>query len=221
MALYERSQEEAERELWRVELHGSTVCTSETGGHLVTIRRLAHPSAAEGEVALARLVAEMEDDGFTLADASAAIGSRSPSREDEVADLHAHLAERLGALRSLVVHDVVRTFEEVASLPCRRLLWSLEFAFDEDTGRTARLEARFAPRAATNPREEDLDGLAVHVLLPRVLPPQASHDLLLASAENESPPGALVIRFRRSLAELGAYLTIETLEAREVELHLT
>ena len=220
MALYERS-EDTEAELWRVELHGSTIRTSETGAHNITIRRLAHASAADAEVALARLLVEIEDEGFTLAGGPATPGSRSPSPEDDVADLHAHLAERLAALCSLVVRDVVRNFEEIASLPCRRQLWSLEFAFDEDAGRTARIEARFAERSTTPPREQDLDGFSVHLHLPKVSPPRVTDDHLLASAEDESPPVALVARFRRSLAELGAYRTIETLEARAVELDLT
>ncbi len=38
---------------------------------------------------------------------------------------------------------VMRVFLEVSSLASKQGLWSLEFVFDEDDGRVARIEARF------------------------------------------------------------------------------
>jgi len=150
--------------------------------------------------------------------------SRVPPVRLQVEALHVRLCERIAELHSLVVADVVRVFLEVSSLPCEQMLWSLEFVFDEDDDRIARLEARFARRGALPASGEDLRGYEVHVLLPKVIPAHAPADGIARAATdapvNASAPDTLVARFVRALDDLGAYRTIETLEARSAEVYL-
>lgn len=138
--------------------------------------------------------------------------------------LHALLRERLGALEPPPVAEATRHFLEVTALPCELMLWSLEFAFDEDDARVARLEARFVEHGAVDPFRDDLPGVAVYLLLPRVLPPPPPHDpseddasAAHAVATAEGP--SLVARFVRALADLGAYRTIEAVVVRGVDVH--
>lgn len=145
-----------------------------------------------------------------------------PARLD-IEALHVRLCQRIADLHPPFVADVMRAFLEVSSLPCDQRLWSLEFAFDEDDGRVAHIEARFVDRSARAPFVEGLRGYEVQLLLPRVIPtrapadgePMAEHGLVMASTD-----GTLVSRFVRALADLGAYRTIEPLEARSVEVLL-
>ncbi|MBX3258812.1 MAG: hypothetical protein KIS78_17310 [Labilithrix sp.] len=145
---------------------------------------------------------------------------RVPPSRFEVEALHERLCQRIAELRSLVVADVTRVFLEVSSLPCARRLWSFEFAFDEDDGRVARLEARFTDRGAPDGAGEDLRGYEVQVLLPRVIPARAPADGVRAAVPAGAPAGSLVERFVRALADLGAYRAIEALEARSAEVYL-
>lgn len=138
----------------------------------------------------------------------------TPTRLD-VEALHVRLCERLAELHPPVVAEVMRVFLEVSTLPCEDRLWSLEFAFDEDDGRIARLEARFVDREARDPSFAPSRGYEVHVLLPKVIPARAPVDeedteqgVAVAAAD-----GSLVARFVRALTDLGAYRTIEPLEA--------
>lgn len=138
----------------------------------------------------------------------------------ELEALHARLCQRITALRPAIVGQVMQTFLEVSSLPCERRLWSLEFAFDEDDGRVARIEARFAEPGISDPTNGVLRGYEVELLLPRLIPargpasrePVAGYALAMAASD-----GTLVSRFLRGLADLGAYRTIEPLEALSVE----
>jgi len=153
--------------------------------------------------------------------------------------LHARLCERLAELHPPIVGEVMRHFLEVSSLECELMLWSLEFAFDEDDARVARIEARFVGRDDPNPFREDLPGYAVHVGLPRLIPslPRAEREGTSSDAAGEPRPvepaahagpafatGAddrtLVARFLRVLADMGAYRTIEPLAARAADVHL-
>ena len=148
---------------------------------------------------------------------------RVPPKRFDVDALHVRLCERIAELHPLLVADVVRVFLEVSSLPCEQMPWSLEFAFDEDDSRIARVEARFAPdpaRALAAP--EELPGYEVHVLLPKVFPSRAPADNLRAAsyAPATAARDSLVARFTQALAELGAYRTIETLEALSAEVYL-
>ncbi len=135
--------------------------------------------------------------------------------------LHVRLCRQLADLRPRRVADVMRVFLEVSSIASEEGLWSLQFAFDEDDGRIARIEARFVEPNGPDPLEGDLRGYEVHLLLPRVLPPRAQ-------VEGDAPQGlammatdgSLVARFVRALADLGAYRTIEGLEALSAEAHL-
>jgi hypothetical protein len=141
----------------------------------------------------------------------------------DVEALYVRLGERIAEIRPLVVTDVMRVFLEVSLLPCEQMLWSFEFAFDEYDGRIARVEARFADHGAPPPDGEELPGYEVEVLLPKVIPARAPADGVRAAKhtmENTAAHGSLVARFIRALAELGAYRTIETLEARAAEVHL-
>lgn len=147
---------------------------------------------------------------------------RVPPRFD-VEALHERLCERIAELHPLVVADVMRVFLEVSSLPCKEMLWSFEFAFDEDDGRIARVEARFANPGTLHLAEEARPGYEVQLLLPNVIPAHAPADAVRAAKftpEKAPTHGSLVARFTHALAELGAYRTIELLEARSAEVYL-
>lgn len=140
----------------------------------------------------------------------------------EVEALYGHLRARIAGLRPRIVADVTRAFLDVTSLECEQVLWSLEFAFDEDEGRVARLEARFRDRSPREPLDEPLRGYEVEVLLPRVIPVRVPADGA-QWAERDVPSGAdgsLVRRFVRALADLDAYRAIEGLEAVSAEVFL-
>lgn len=146
---------------------------------------------------------------------------RVSAQRCDVRALHVRLCEEIAELHPRIVADVMRSFLEVSSLPCDRSLWSLEFAFDEDDGRIARLEARFAERGAPPISTDDLPGYEVQVLLPKVIPPHPHPPADGVRAATSAPaPGGLVARFVLALAELGAYRTIERLEARSAEVYL-
>src|SRR5690349_21019768 len=95
---------------------------------------------------------------------------RVPAPRVDVAALHERLREKLAELHPIVVADVMRVFLEVSSLPCKQMLWSIEFAFDEDDGRIAHIEARFTSQPAKAVSDEHLPGYEVEVLLPNVIP---------------------------------------------------
>lgn len=139
----------------------------------------------------------------------------------KVEALEVRLREAIAGLPRLVVTDVMRAFLEISALPCEDMLWSFEFAFDEDDGRLARIEARFADPGATNPSEEELAGYEVHLVLPHVIPPRPA-DPANARASTywpEGPSVTLVERFVRAFMELGAYRSIELIEVRSAEVH--
>jgi hypothetical protein len=147
----------------------------------------------------------------------------APPQRFDVEALYVRLCERIAELHPLVVANVLRVFLEVSSLPCERMLWSFEFAFDEDDGRIARLEARFAKHGASSPSVDELNGYEVQVLLPKVIPARAPVDGVGAATqlpEKASARGSLAARFVRALADLGAYRTIEMLEACSVDVDL-
>jgi hypothetical protein len=138
----------------------------------------------------------------------------------EVETLHARLSARLAKLSPLVVADVMRAFLEVSSLHgAQRLVW-LEFAFDEDDGRIARIEARFARQNAIDPFDGPPLGYVVELSLPRLIPPRAAADDAQRVLAFPMGEGSLVARFTRALADLGAYRTIESLVALEAETYL-
>lgn len=139
-----------------------------------------------------------------------------------VETLHAQLRARMVELRPLVVVDVMQLFLEVSSSPCKEKLASLEFAFDEDEGRLARIEARFVRRGSRDGLDGDPIGYQVELLLPRLIPVRSPADgeastHVLATAARE---GSLVARFVRALADLGAYRAIEALVVLEADVHL-
>jgi hypothetical protein len=141
----------------------------------------------------------------------------------DVEELHALLCEQLAVLQPCAVAAVLRVFVEVSSLPCEQRLWSLEFGFDHDEGRIARLVAAFVDRRAKGPPGDELHGYEVAMMLPRVLPPRAPSDGLELEGPtggSELSDGALVARFESALAELGAYRSIETIELVSAEAHL-
>lgn len=136
-----------------------------------------------------------------------------------VESLHALLSEKLSELEPRAVAAVMRVFLEVSSLPCDRRLRSLEFAFDEDEGRIARLVACFVDRRAPSSTDDSLHGYEVEMLLPRMLPPRAtSGGVEMGGATGgDLANDALVSRFERALAVLGAYRTIENIELVSAE----
>lgn len=146
---------------------------------------------------------------------------RAPLRQFGVRALHAHLEARLAELRPLVVGDVMRAVLDVSSLPCEQMLWSLEFAFDEDDGRLARIEVEFRDHGAPLFLDAPRRGYEVDLLLPKLIPKDAEaaraseHREGVRASEHapELDRDSLVARFERALADLGAYRTIERLEA--------
>ena len=143
-----------------------------------------------------------------------------PLQELDVEALHALLGARLAMRQPLVVKDVVRAFLEVSSLPCDKMLCSLEFAFDEDEDRIARLEARFVDGNTPVRSADELGGYEVQILLPRFIPARAAGEGAAASTSDEvQSEGNLVARFVRALADLGAYRTIEALETRAITIY--
>lgn len=146
----------------------------------------------------------------------------APLRHD-VEALHARLREKVAELHPLVVTDVLRVFLAVSVLPCKQMLWSLEFAFDEDDGRIAHVEARFADRGRPPRPDEILKGYEVELLLPMLIPARTGGGEARGAAvapASAAAPGSLVARFLRALDDLGAYRTIESLHARAVDVHL-
>ncbi len=140
----------------------------------------------------------------------------------DVEALHVRLCERLAELHPRFVADVMRVFLEVSSLACEQRLWSLEFAFDEDDGRVARLEARFVDLGCPEPSYAPPRGYEVQVLLPKLFPARSASEeeasdegVAVAAAD-----GSLVARFVRALSDLGAYRTIEPLEAVSADAYL-
>lgn len=138
----------------------------------------------------------------------------------DVEALHARLRERIAEVQPPIVSELMRVFLEISVLPCVLRLWSLEFAFDEDDGRIARMEARFAKQDAAHRDLDELDdlrGYEVQILLPKIIPPRpASEDAATTTDGDETPPtpSALVARFQRALVDLGSYRSVETIEAR-------
>lgn len=133
------------------------------------------------------------------------------------------LREQIAELRPMVVGDVMRAFLEVSSHAVAKGLWSLEFAFDEDDGRVAVVEARFGNGLVAARTGVRLRGYEVRLLLPKTLPKytpdtgsKASEHLLATRTD----PDDLVARFVRSLSSLGAYRLIEPLELESVEVEL-
>jgi hypothetical protein len=145
-----------------------------------------------------------------------------PARLD-VEGLHLRLRERLAELQRPVVADVMRVFLEVASLGREHGLWSLEFAFDEDDGQVARIEARFCDPRVEDPVAGTLRGYEVTLVMPRVIPllapadrkKAAEHVLVMAAGH-----GSLVSRFVGALTDLGAYRGVEPVEVLSAEAHL-
>lgn len=152
----------------------------------------------------------------------------------ELQTLHTRLRERIGALvregppapgevrPGRIVGDVTRVFLELSSEADGKGLWSLEFVFDEDDSRVARLEARFGDGIEASRRGVELRGYAVHLLLPKMLP-KNTFDGKSASEHLHTVPSdekSLIARFVRALDELGAYRFIEPLALESVETEL-
>lgn len=118
--------------------------------------------------------------------------------------------------------DLTHVFLEVASIPSDHGIRSLEFMFDEDDGRVARLEACFAKPGAPIGEGDELPGFEVWILLPSVLP-ESTFEQVGATASitgKASADKSLRARFERVLAEFGAYCKIASLEARTVDIVL-
>jgi hypothetical protein len=141
-----------------------------------------------------------------------------PPARLQVDAMHARLRAELAALVQPRVRDVMQAFLDVAGLASAKGLWSLEFAFDEDDSRVARLEARFGNGRLAERVGASLRGFEVRILLPKELP-KYSHDAHAFEAPVTLPPdpASLVARFIRSLEQLGAYRFIEPLLAEGVE----
>ena len=139
----------------------------------------------------------------------------------DVDTLYAVLCEALAGLEPRTVADVLRVFLEVSSRPCEERLWSLEFAFDEHDSRVARLEARFLDRGALRPHDADaLHGYEVDMTLPKVLPSRPRGGERETTTAGGAGDDALVARFERALADLGAFTTIRTIDLVAVDAYL-
>jgi hypothetical protein len=145
-----------------------------------------------------------------------------PARLD-VEALHQRLCERLAGLHRPVVAEAMRVFLEVSSLASEDGLWSLEFTFDEDDGRVARIEARFWDPGIPTPADGALPGYELQLGIPQRIPlltpadrkKAAEHVLVMATTE-----GGLVSRFVHALTDLGAYRWVEPVEVLSAEAHL-
>jgi hypothetical protein len=146
-----------------------------------------------------------------------------PVTRVNVEALHSRLDQRIAELHRPVVADVMRVFLEVSSLAKEQGLWSLEFAFDEDDARVARMEARFWDPRDPAPVAGELRGYEVQLVMPRLIPvtpvadrkKAADHVLVMAAAH-----GGIVARFVQALTDLGAYRGVEPIEALSVDAHL-
>ena len=139
----------------------------------------------------------------------------------QVRAIHTRLRLELAALVQPRVRDVMKTFLDVTGLASTKGLWSLEFAFDEDDSRIARLEARFGNGVLAQRMGADLRGVEVRILLPKELPKYSLEGHAFEAPVSLPPdPASLVARFVRSLADLGAYRFIEPLIAQGVETDL-
>jgi hypothetical protein len=148
--------------------------------------------------------------------------SSAPS-EIDVRALSGRLRDRFLDQRGLVMVDVVRAFLEISLLPCEQKLWSLAFAFDEDEGHVAHLEARFANHGFVTGKDLDhLQGYDVEVLLPKFIAAcaKAEEDRAIACVERELDPTSLGARFLHALSNLGAYRTIEVALVRSATVYL-
>lgn len=149
-----------------------------------------------------------------------------PPAPSSVEALHARLAARLVDLRPLHVAHVMRAVLDISALPCTHRLGSLEFGFDEDEGRIARIEARFAERGVRDPFQPMDLGYEVEIQLPRIIPTRMADDgeqgdhAVMRVHSASSSDGSLVARFVRALADLGAYRNIEPVVALSVETNL-
>jgi len=146
-----------------------------------------------------------------------------PAARVHVEALHSRLCQRIAELHRPLVADVMRVFLEVSSVAREDGLWSLEFAFDEDDGRVARIEARFWDAREPAPVDGELRGYEVRLVMPRVIPvtppadrTKAADQVLVMAAGH----GTLVSRFVRALTDLGAYRGIEPIEPLSAEAHL-
>ena len=146
-----------------------------------------------------------------------------PVTRVHVEALCSRLRLRLAELHRPLVADVMRVFLEVSSLAKEQGLWSLEFAFDDDDTRLARIEARFWDPRDVAPVAKELQGYEVQLVMPRLIPvtpvadrkKAADHVLVMAAAH-----GGIVARFVQALTDLGAYRAVEPIEALSVEAHL-
>lgn len=135
--------------------------------------------------------------------------------------VHRRLDERIAALGPLVVGDVTRVFLEFAAVTTRDDLWSLEFAFDEDDSRVARLEARFGNGLLAERLGMTLHGYEARIVLPKELPKYAFRPEPSAHLQSmRTGTHDLVMRFVRALDELSGYRYIEGLTADAVETDL-
>lgn len=138
----------------------------------------------------------------------------------QVDAIHARLRVELAALVQPRVRDVMQTFLDVTALASAKGLWSLEFAFDEDDSRIARLEARFGNGLLAERTGARLRGFEVLIQLPKDLPKCEIGHAFEAPVTLPLDPASLVARFVRSLAELGAYRFIEPLTVEGIETEL-
>jgi hypothetical protein len=124
----------------------------------------------------------------------------------DVAALHSRLRRRLAELQRPVVANIMRAFLEVSALAKEQGLWSLEFAFEEDDARVARIEARFWGLLDPAPTAGDLPGDEVRLTMPRPIPVtpvaarQTAADYVLVMAAGH---GQLIARFVTALTDLG------------------
>jgi hypothetical protein len=128
--------------------------------------------------------------------------------------LFTQLREELAVLERRTVAEVLRVFLEVSSRPCAARLQSLAFAFDDDSGRVAHLEARF-----DGPDPDALPGIEVDLTLPRLLPRGSGRIDSAMAAAYALTSTSLVARFERAIADLGAYRSIENVELVAVDVY--
>ncbi len=126
-------------------------------------------------------------------------------------------ANRLRKMQPPIVSEYYAVFLEVSGAAVRApALVAFEFAFDEDDGRIARMEARFAKHDAAHRDLDELDAISgatrCRSLLPKIIPPRPASKTWrpprTGTRLHRRPAPSWRASFARSSTCLGSYRAI-------------